>query len=105
MTYKTYWTLYALWVILFLAMVVVLTPLGDTISAFASGAPGDFPWEDVFPSDIAEVMYEISHDFEVARDYFITVREDGDYLNDWLTHLPCPFLFKQIGRLLAERTN
>ena len=41
MTYKTFWTLYALWVILFLAMVVVLTPLGDTISAFASDAPGE----------------------------------------------------------------
>lgn len=34
------------------------------LDAFLSGAPGDFPWEDVFPPWLAETMYVISSNFE-----------------------------------------
>ena len=38
------------------------------IVGFGSLAPGDFPWEDVFPGPMAEAFYYVSHCFEEARD-------------------------------------
>ncbi len=38
--------------------------IADVIGAFVSGAPGDFPWEDIFPDWLADRMYDISGIFE-----------------------------------------
>jgi len=40
----------------------------DVLMAFLSGAPGDFPWEDIFPPWLADIMYEVSARFEHLRD-------------------------------------
>ncbi|MGD2048752.1 MAG: phage tail tape measure protein, partial [Chloroflexota bacterium] len=34
--------------------------IADVITAFVSGSPGDYPWEDIFPPWLAGLMYEIS---------------------------------------------
>jgi len=39
-----------------------------TIEAFIGGASGDFPWEDIFPPWLADLMYEVSLAFEPIRD-------------------------------------
>ncbi len=49
----------------FLAMAYVLYWF---IVGFGSLAPGDFPWEDVFPGPVAEAFYYVSHCFEEVRD-------------------------------------
>lgn len=38
--------------------------VADLIEAFISGAPGDYPWEDIFPPWVADRMYDISAIFE-----------------------------------------
>lgn len=45
----------------------IASAVGDVFAAFAGGAPGDFPWEDIFPPWLADVMYDISSAFEVVR--------------------------------------
>jgi len=46
----------------------ILENIRDTavtvFNAFAGGAPGDFPWEDIFPGWLADAMYVISDLFE-----------------------------------------
>ena len=41
------------------------------IVGFGSLAPGDFPWEDVFPGPVAEAFYYVSYLFEEARDLLL----------------------------------
>ncbi len=41
-------------------MVQFFEDLAAGIEAFVSGAPGDFPWEDIFPPWLATTMYTIS---------------------------------------------
>jgi TP901 family phage tail tape measure protein len=47
---------------------------GDIVGAFLSGAPGDFPWEDIFPPGIADVVYGIATGFET----FIAALQAGE---------------------------
>lgn len=35
-----------------------------------------------------------------VENYFEAVLDDGDYLNDWLTHLPAPKAFLTLGKLV-----
>ena len=37
---------------------------------------------------IMGIVNQFGQAFAVLREYFIAVVEDGDYMNDWLTHLP-----------------
>jgi hypothetical protein len=41
------------------------------VVGFGSSAPGDFPWEDVFPSPISNAFYYVSYCFEEARDLLL----------------------------------
>ncbi len=41
------------------------------VVGFGTLAPGDFPWEDVYPRPLAEAFYYISGSFEDIRDLFI----------------------------------
>lgn len=45
-------------------LVAFFETLADIIIAFISGAPGDYPWEDIFPPWLADRMYDISAIFE-----------------------------------------
>ena len=38
--------------------------LAQVIEAFLSGAPGDYPWEDIFPPWLADIAYKLSEWFE-----------------------------------------
>lgn len=98
---RSVFTLCVLWTILVYVALGVIALNLDVIDAFISGAPRDFPWEDVFDRPLADKMYQISDTFEAARDYFAAIAEDGDYLNDWLTHLPRQDLFLAIGKVYA----
>lgn len=49
----------------FLAMAYVLYWF---IVGFGSLAPGDFPWEDVFPPGVSHAFYYVSYLFEEVRD-------------------------------------
>jgi len=42
-----------------------------------------------------------------VENYFDMVMEDGDYLNDWLTHLPAQKFFLTLGKLVftAQRLS
>lgn len=42
-----------------------------------------------------------------VENYFEMVLDDGDYLNDWLTHLPAPKVFLTFGKLVftAQRLS
>lgn len=66
----------------------------DVLVAFLSGSPGDFPWEDIFPPWLANVMYSLSGHFKELRDNIIALYDyilyfvrSGDYLNDALADM------------------
>lgn len=41
-------------------MILFFENLAAAIEAFVSGAPGDFPWEDILPPGLANTMYTVS---------------------------------------------
>ena len=54
------------------------TILSEAIMAFASGAPGDYPWEDILPESLANVAYGIAAAFEQVVAIFRQLKESFD---------------------------
>lgn len=90
------------------AMETFATVLDVLIRDF--GAWTDFPWEDIFPSWLASIIYDILGPIEsllwylpTLAQYFRAVAEDGDYLNDYLVDLPDKIrpVVSTFGRLMA----
>jgi TP901 family phage tail tape measure protein len=59
----------------------VFGTIGDAVSGvvqglagFVSGAPGDFPWEDIFPPWLADIMYRLSGAFEDLISYTTPIK-------------------------------
>jgi TP901 family phage tail tape measure protein len=49
--------------------------IADVITAFVSGSPGDYPWEDIFPPWLADLMYEIAGLVEGTIQIFQDMRD------------------------------
>ncbi len=41
------------------------------IEGLGSSAPGDYPWEDVYPRPLSDVFYYFSESIEMWRDLFV----------------------------------
>lgn len=50
------------------ALLAALYVLYWLVYGFGTLAPGDFPWEDVFPKPLAELIYWFAGRFEATRD-------------------------------------
>jgi TP901 family phage tail tape measure protein len=71
-----------------IAMGVLTGPIGLLVAAVAAlGAAWYFNWGGI-REITASVVASVGETLTALGQYFLAVVEDGDYLNDWLTHLP-----------------